>query len=271
MELGLRGRVAIVTGGSMGIGRACIEAFSGQGVKVATCARSIDALRQVAEEISSKTETEILPFKADVTNPEDVKRFVAAAYDKFGRIDILVPAAVNFVLRSSFLEYTDEHWWNHFNTKVIGCVRCTKEVLPYMKERKWGRIINMAGSAARGGGGTAGGTNPAIINFTKVLSDEVAKDGITVNAIHPTTRGATRGGTEIDGATMRDEERARYENISLEELKAQSIRRFAERPGPQVQAEDSGNMLLFLASDRAAAITGQTISVSGGLGQGVYY
>jgi len=271
MELGLRGKVAVVTGGSMGIGRASIEALSGQGVKVATCARGIDALRQVAEEISSKTETEILAIKADVTIPEDMKRLVATAHEKFGKIDILINCAVNFALRSSFLQFTDEHWWNHFNTKVIGCVRCTREVLPYMKERKWGRIINMAGSAARGAGSTAGGTNAAIINFTKVLSDEVAKDGITVNAIHPVTRGSTRGGTERDGATLRDEERARAENISLEELTAQSIRRFAERPGPHAEAEDSGNLILFLASDKSAAITGQTLSVMGSLGEAVYY
>jgi len=119
MDLELRSRVAIVTGGSMGIGKACVEAFASQRVRVATCARGIDALREVAEEISSKTETEVLAVQADVTKSEDVKHFIAAAYQKFGRIDILVNSAVNFV-SGNFSELTDENWWNHFNSKVIG-------------------------------------------------------------------------------------------------------------------------------------------------------
>ena len=128
----------------------------------------------------------------------------------------------------------------------------------------------MAGSAARSGGSSAGPTNAAIINFTKVLSDDVAKDGITVNAIHPTTRGLSRGGVERDGATLRDEEYAKRLGLSMEELRARQMRRPQERVGPQAQAEDAANLVLFLASDKAAAITGQTISTSGP-GQGVYY
>ncbi len=269
MELGLRGRVAIVTGGSMGIGRACVEALAGQGVRVATCARGIEALRGISEEIASKTETEVLAVQADVTRSEDVKRFVTTAYQKFGRIDILVHSAVNFA-SGDFHELIDENWWNHFDTKVIGCVRFAREVLPYLKERRWGRIVNMAGAAARIGTGSAGATNAALINFTKVLSDEVARDGITVNAIHPGTRGASRGGVERDGATIRDEEYARAHNMSLEEVIQRNRQRFAQRTGPTAEAADAANMVLFLASDKADAITGQTLTVTPGF-TGVYY
>ena len=87
MDLELMGRVAIVTGGSMGTGKACVEALASQGVRVATCARGIEALTAAAEEICSKAETEVLPIQADLTNPEDVKRFIATAFDKFGRIE----------------------------------------------------------------------------------------------------------------------------------------------------------------------------------------
>ncbi len=270
MELQLDGKVAIVTGGSMGIGKACVEAFASQRVRVATCARGIDALRQVTEEISAKTETEVLAVQADVTKAEDVKHLMAAAYKKFGRIDILVHSAVNFA-SGNFSELTDENWWNHFDTKVIGCVRCAREALPYMRDNKWGRIINMAGGAARSGGGTAGGTNAAIINFTKVLSDEVAKDGITVNAIHPVTRGLGRGGEERDGAFMRLEEHARRRGVSIEEAMAENIRSFQERPGLHAEGSDTASMVLFLSSDKASAITGQTLWASGSLSSAVYY
>jgi len=263
MDLELRSRVAIVTGGSMSVGKACVEALAGQGVRVATCARGIDRLKEVVEEISSKTETEILAVQADVTKSEDVKHFIAAAYQKFGRIDILVNSAVNFV-SGDFSELTDENWWNHFDTKVIGCVRCAREALPYMKDRKWGRILNMAGSAARSGGGTSGATNAAIINFTKVLSDEVAKDGITVNAIHPTTTSAT------GGKLLRLEDSARRGGISIEEARVEAMRRLQEYSGPQAGAEDAADMVLFLSSDKAAAITGQTIAARGNF-KGVYY
>ncbi len=270
MILELRGKVAVVTGGSMGIGKACVEAFARQGVRVAACARGIDALREVAEEISTKTETEVLPIRADATNSDDVRRFVTAAYEQFGRLDILVNSAVNFVHRASWLDLTDEHFWNHFNVKLIGNVRFAREVLPYMKEHKWGRIINMAGSNARHGSGqTSGLNNAAVINFTKVLSDEVAKDGITVNAIHPTTHGLGRGGVEYDGAAMRDEDQARAEQISIEELRERRVQ--TQRPGPQAGAEDTANLVLFLSSDKAAAITGQVIAAYGSRPAAVYY
>jgi len=133
-----------------------------------------------------------------------------------------------------------------------------------MKDHKWGRIINMAGSAARSGGGTSGATNAAIINFTKVLSDEVAKDGITVNALHPTTT------SETGGNRLRFEEYARRRGVGIEEAQAEAMRRRQEYAGPQAGAEDAADMVLFLSSDKAAAITGQTIAARGGF-KGVYY
>ncbi len=250
MELGLRGKVALVTGGSITLGKGLVEALAGQGVRVATCARGFDQLKEAAEEISSKTETEVLPVKADVTNSDDIKRFVTAAYEKFGRVDILVNSATNMAV-ADLWELTDADWLNHFNTKAVGYVRCAHEVLPYMRQQKWGRIINIVGGAARsGGGGSSGPVNAALINFSKVLSDEVAKDGITVNAIHPATvPGLRRSG---------DPERVQA-YIST------------QRPESAGRPVDTGNMILFLCSDKAAAITGQTIKVSGSTERGVFY
>ncbi len=275
MELGLRGRVAVVTGGSMGIGKACVEALAGQGVRVATCARGIESLREVSEEIASKTETEVLAVQADVTKSEDVKRFITAAYQKFGRIDILLNNAANFA-SGDFAELTDENWWNHFNTKVVGYVRFTREVLPYMRERKWGRVMNVVGSAARGGGGgSAGPTNAALINFTKVLSDEVAHEGITVNAIHPAGQGVLPGARSLvprkGGWAMRLEEYAKRRGVPVEQARAEAMQRAQEQTGPHAEAEDTGSMVLFLSSDRAAAITGQTLAVRGAGQAGVFY
>ncbi len=270
MELGLRGKVAIVTGGSMGIGKACVEALSGQGVRVATCARGIDALEKLAEEVSSKTETEVFALRADVTNADDVKRFVAAAYHRFGRLDILVNNAANFA-SGDFWERTDEDVWHHFNTKLLGYVRFVREALPRLREQKQGsRIINMAGAAARSAG-TSGAPNSAIINFTKVLSDEVAKDGITVNAIHPVTRGLGRGGEERDGAYTRLVEHASRRGVPLEQAVAENIRNMEGRTGFHADSSDTANMVLFLSSDKASAITGQTLWASGSLSTAVYY
>ena len=212
MDLGLNGKVALVTGGSMGIGRAIALALAREGVDVAMCARGLEALESAASDIMAETGRRVLPIKADVTELEDIKSFVGAAVSELGGVDILVNNAVNSVA-APFMELPDEAWKNHIEVKVMGYVRCAREVVPHMRGRGGGRIITIGGAAARNVGGLTmsnGVTNAAVSNFTKNLSDTLGRDGILVNCIHP---GATRTPrlVQVLGA------RAQAANISLDE------------------------------------------------------
>jgi 3-oxoacyl-[acyl-carrier protein] reductase len=263
MELGLRGKVALITGGSQGIGRACALAFAREGARVAICARGVDALNQTAAEIRALG-AEVLAEAADVSLVADIDRFVASAATRFGGVDVLVNNAVSFAI-GGFGELPDEAWQHHLNVKLMGYVRCTRAALPHLRRSGNGRIVNVAGIAARqnsGPGITAGAVNAAIVNFSKALADQVAADGILVNAVHP---GATRTHRHeiILDRLMQDH------GITREEAEQRSV---ANIPiGRVIEPEDVASLIVFLASQPAAAITGQAIAVDGGAARGVFY
>ena len=148
MELGLQGKVAIVTGGSKGIGRATALALAQEGADVAICARGVEALEEAAGEIHSRTGRRVVSVRADMTAPEDIQNLVASTITDLGGVDILVNNAVNSVA-APFMELPDDAWLNHINVKVMGYVRCAREVIPHMQLRGGGRIINIGGMAAR--------------------------------------------------------------------------------------------------------------------------
>jgi len=263
MELGLRDKAVLITGGSQGIGRACAIAFAREGARVAICARGIDALEQTAGEIRALG-TEVMAETADVSVVADIDRFVAAAAQRFGGLDVLVNNAVSFAV-GGFGELPDEAWQHHFNVKLMGYVRGTRAALPHLRRSGRGRIVNVAGIAARhvsGPGMTAGAVNAAIVNFSKALADQVAADGILVNAVHP---GATRTHRHeiILDRLMQDHA------IDREEAERRSV---ANIPiGRVIEPQDVASLIVFLASEPAAAITGQTIAVDGGAARGVFY
>ena len=264
MNLSLEGKIAIVTGGSKGIGRAAALALAQEGVDVAICARGVEDLEDTAAEIRAETGRNVLPVPADMTNPDDIKRLVATTVSELGGVDILVNNAVNSKA-APFMELTDEDWLNHINVKVMGYVRCSREVIPHMQERGGGRIIHIGGMAARSANRLAnsnGVTNSSVSNMAKNLSDQFASQGILVNCIHP---GTTR--TERQDRSLRA--RAEDGNISVEEAERRAV---ADIPiGRMVESKDIADLILFLVSDRAGAITGQTIAVEGGAGRGMNY
>lgn len=189
MDLSLEGKIAIVTGGSKGIGRATALALAQEGVDVAICARGMEELEDAAGEIRAKTGRKALAVQADMGEPKDIKKLVAATVAELGGVDILVNNAVNSTA-APFMELADEDWLNHVNVKVMGYVRCSREVIPHMQQRGGGRIINIGGMAAREANTLAnsnGVTNSAVSNMAKNLSDAFASDGILVNCIHPGT------------------------------------------------------------------------------------
>ncbi|HIC93694.1 MAG TPA: SDR family NAD(P)-dependent oxidoreductase, partial [Anaerolineae bacterium] len=151
MDLGLKGRVALVTGASRGIGKACALVLAEEGCNVAICARGKEALEKAAEEIRAKG-VEVLAVQADMTKPEDVKKFVAQAAEKFGRIDILVNNAGTGRL-SDLMELPEEEFRYNMDLMFFGLIQCAKEVIPYMRKQGWGRIINISSIFGKQPGG----------------------------------------------------------------------------------------------------------------------
>ena len=264
MELGLSGKISIVTGGSKGIGRTTALALAQEGSDVAICARGMEDLEAAATEIRAQTGRKVLAVRADMSDPDDIKNLVSSTVAELGGVDILINNAVNSVA-APFMELADEDWLNHINVKVMGYVRCARAAIPHMISRGGGRIINIGGMAARSANSLTnsnGVTNSAVSNIAKNLSDQVAKDGILVNCIHP-------GTTRTPRMDMMLNRQARDANVSVEEAERQAV---AGIPiGRMVEPEDIADLVLFLVSARASAITGQTIAVEGGAGRGIHY
>lgn len=263
MQLGLRGRVALVTGGSKGIGLAIAEGFAREGVNLAICARDAATLEAAAEGLR-QSGIEAIAVPADVTRPGEIARFVATAARHFERIDILVNNAVAST-QNTFDALSDEDFRHHIDVKLMGYVRCAREVLPHLRRNGWGRIVNIAGMSARivtEYRMTNGVVNSAVTNFTKHLSEQVGRDGITVNAVHPGYTWTPRLKAMLD--RLVDLEKAPREEIQARRVKEIPIGRF-------IQPADLANLVLFLCSEAAGAITGQAIAVDGGSGRSINY
>ena len=264
MDLGLQNKIAIITGGSKGIGRATALALAQEGVDVAICARGIQELEHAAADIQAQTGRRALAIRADTGQPADIQNLVAQTVAQLGGVDILINNAVNSTA-APFMELADADWLNHINVKIMGYVRCAREVIPHMQQRGGGRIINIGGMAARYSNpltNSNGVTNASVSNMAKNLADQVAQDGILVNCIHP-------GTTRTPRQTMILERQARDANITLAEAEARAI---ASIPiGRMVEPQDIADLILFMVSNRAAAITGQTIAVEGGAVRAINY
>ena len=241
MDLGLAGRVAIVTGGSRGIGKAIAQELASEGVDVAICARDRKALDETAEALTKATGRRIVPIVADTTSWKSVQDLAEATLAELGHIDILVNNASTpgGMVRGALAEADDDVLLEDINTKVVGYMRCAKAAVPHMR-RGWGRIINIGGLSGRRSGNLSGLRNAAIVHLTKTLADQLGPQGITVNLVHP---GATR--TERTDA---ETERRAATN---------AIRRI-------VDAREIAQVVTFLASTKAANITGVAIDASGG-------
>jgi 3-oxoacyl-[acyl-carrier protein] reductase len=264
MDFGLKDRVALITGGSRGIGKAIALTLAAQGVHVAFCGRTRETLDEAAGAIRAHG-VEAWPFEADVSRLPDIRQLVAdATAASGGRVDILVNNAVTS-LHAPFDEQTDEDWRYHIDVKLMAYIRCAREVLPFMRERRWGRIVNIGGMTARITAPiriTNGIVNAGVANFTKQLSGQVAGDNITVNCIHP-------GSTATDRVKAGFRRRAQDANASVEEITQQTI---ADIPlGRLIKPEDIAATALFFCSPLADIVTGQSIAVDGGSAGAVMY
>ncbi len=253
MELGLKGKVAIVTGGSEGIGKATALMLAREGAKVAICARGKPLLDAVAAEIT-KAGGEVLAMVADMSKATDCKNFIEAVAQKFGRIDILVNNA-GTSKRGKFLELTDEEWAADIELKVFGAIRCTRLAIPHMKKQGGGRIINITISAAKQPGAESYPTSisrAAGLAMTKALSKEFAADNILVNTI---CIGKIKSGQH--------ERRYTKEGVSADEYYARMVKDIPLRRAGE--AQEVANVIAFLASDAASYVTGTSINLDGGI------
>lgn len=259
----LSGRIALVTGASKGIGRAVALALAREGVELAICARGVADLEDAARAIRALG-VQALAVPTDMTDPAAVHAFVARSAQHYGRIDILINNAVTST-QNTFAALSDEEFRYHIDVKLLGYVRCAREAVPHMQAKRWGRVVNVAGMTARivtDFRMTNGVVNSAVTNFTKHLAEQVGKDGVTVNAVHP-------GYTWTPRLEEGLRKWAQLEGVSFEEACA---RRLREVPiGRFIQPEDLANLIVFLCSDAASAITGQAIAVDGGSGRSINY
>src|SRR6266705_4037300 len=257
LELGLKGKVAIVTGGSEGLGRATAERFAREGVRVAICARRKDVLEQTAEAIRRATGGEILAQPADVTRPDEVEGFVRAVVGRFGGVDILVNNAGTSAA-AGFEKVDDATWQTDIDLKLMAAVRLCRLVIPHMKRRGGGRIVNVTtvgGKAPAARSLPTSVTRAAGINLTKSLANEYAADRILVNTI---CLGVVKSG-QWERRIKGDPE-AFYREMA--EKRRVPLARFGE-------AHEFADLVAFLCSERAAYITGTAINFDGGLSASV--
>jgi NAD(P)-dependent dehydrogenase (short-subunit alcohol dehydrogenase family) len=256
MELGLQGKVALVTGANRGIGAAIALELAREGAHVCLVARDLAKLNEVAAEIRGVANVRTAVHAADLREPASGDAAVKDAVDAFGRLDILVNNA-GATKRADFFTLTDEDFLDGFALKFHGYVRMTRAAWPHLRDVK-GNIVNIVGIGSRSGSAefTIGGSvNVAILNFTKAMADIGVTDGVRVNAINPGLIETERFGRNIE-RTMRNRSCSRDEAIAFL-LSSHGTTRVG-RP------DEIGAMTAFLASDKADFLQGSIIDVDGG-------
>jgi 3-oxoacyl-[acyl-carrier protein] reductase len=260
MDVRLKGKVALITGASRGIGKAIALTLAEEGCNLAICARSKEALDSSAEELRAKR-VEVLAIQSDVTKQKDNKNFVSKAAEKFGRIDILVNNA-GTGRASDPMELPEEEFRHNMDLMLFGPIQLCKEVIPHMRKQRWGRIINISSIFGKQPGNQLDydSIKAAMNMYTKDFSNYLAKDNILVNAVCP---GPIRGPLWEGPGALGDQLGQLWGMPGPE-----AVKRFAEENiplGHHGEPEDIANMVTFLASDKAKFITGQSINVDGGM------
>ena len=260
MDMGLDDKVAIITGGSEGIGKAAALGMAKEGAKVIIVARRQEVLDQAATEIRTATEGVVLPLAADVSDKGAARRVVQAALDNYGRVDILVNNAGTSMAKE-FEEVSDEDWEYDFELKVWGAVRLIRESIPEMRKVGGGRIINVTNL----GGRTPGPASmpPSIsraagIGLTKGLSKDLAKDNILVSTV-------------CIGLVKSGQHERRYQrlietnpSLTMDQFWDDTVQRRGVPLGRMAEASEAGDVITFLASERASYLTGIAVNIDGG-------
>lgn len=262
MDLELQGKVAIVTGGSKGIGKAIALELAKEGVDVAIASRSKGPLEKTAKELSAETGRKITPIVADMTIWDDVQNMVETTLSTLGKVDILInnAAMVGGQVKGTLAEATEKDMSEDLDTKVVGYFRCMKAVVPHMQKQKWGRIISIGGVSARQST-IYGMRNTAVVHMTKTFSDQLGADGITLNVVHP-------GLTLSEGVETMLDSRAQSQGIGRDEIEKNITQNVAIKRA--IDPKELAWLVTYLSSPKAECITGEVIAAGGGAMGGVH-
>ncbi len=258
MDLGLRDKVACVAAASSGLGKASALELAREGARVAICARGEERLRRAAEEIARETGAEVLPVVADMTRPEDARRFIQAAVDRWGRLDILVTNAGG-PPSGRFEDFDEQAWLDAFNLNFLSTARLIYAALPYLKQAGSGRIIAITSVSAKQVLPNlilSNAVRAGVHGLVKTLAQELGPYNITVNAVCPgpilteRLQNLLQRAVETQGITMEEAQRAWVSQIPL---------------GRLGQPAEFGAVVAFLASERASFVNGALLQVDGGM------
>ncbi len=262
MDLGISNRVAFVAASSQGLGKACALSLAKEGVRLALCSRNMETLKSASEEISALTRTEVLPIVADVADAGQIESALRKAAEHFGSIDILVNNAGG-PPAGPITALSDEEWTRSFELTMMSVVRMSRTVLPYMERQRWGRIISIVSLAAKEPIDDlliSSAIRPGVLGLSKVLANQYGALGITVNTVCPGYI-LTQRQQELSLA------RSRQHGITVEEYFEERTKNIPAgrlgRPG------ELGDVVAFLASERASFINGANILVDGGQARGI--
>ena len=256
MDVRMDGRVALITGGSRGLGRAMAQKFAESGADVAIVARRPDMLEEARADIAGRVQSQVRGYSCDVSDAGKIKTMFEAVEGDFGKVDILVNNAGSSV-SGPFEEVIDEVWQADLDLKLFAAIRLARLALPGMKERRWGRIINIlniGAKAPRAQGAPTVVSRAAGLALTKVLAGDGAPHNVLVNALMT--------GTIVTDQVMRRHQRAETDQ-SLEEFVAEAGK--SVPLGRMGTAEEYANVACFLASDAGSYVTGTALNVDGGL------
>jgi 3-oxoacyl-[acyl-carrier protein] reductase len=253
MELGLKGKVAIITGATEGIGKATALKLAQEGARVAICSRRAEVVAKTVEELK-RAGGDVFGMAADMSKAADIERFIEAAVTHFGQLDILVNNA-GTSRRGAFLGLDDATWSADLELKVFGAIRCTRLAVPHMRKQGGGRIINLTNIGAKQPGAESMPTSisrAAGLALTKALSKEFAPDNILVNTV---CIGKIKSG-------QHERHRARA-SLGADEYYTKLGK---DIPLGRVgETEEAANVIVFLASDAASYVTGTSINIDGGI------
>ena len=258
MDFGLKGKVAIVTGGSEGIGRAAAVSLAQEGASVVICARRKDVLDAAAEEIRRQTGSKVLAVPADVRDAAQIQNVVNKAVETFGRLDIVVNNAGSSA-RGNIETVDDDAWQQDMDLKFYAAIRFTRAAIPHMKKVGGGRIINITNLAAKQPGANSmptSVTRAAGIALTKAVSKDLAKYNILVNTVCIGSIKSGQGERRV--ATMQQQGTA----MTMEAFYAEAGRNIPL--GRVGEAREAGDVICFLASERASYLTGTSVNIDGG-------
>lgn len=263
MDLGLKDRVAVVAASSTGLGKAVAEGLAREGAKLALCARTRETLEATADGIRGATGAEVFTRATDVTSAEDVRAFITAAHQRFGRIDICV-ANSGGPPSKSFAETTLDDWRKSADLNLMSTVHLAKETLPLMQQRRWGRFIAITSVSVKQpveGLILSNSIRSGVSGLVKTLANEYGQYNILVNNVCP---GFTATARLLDLSSAL----AAKQGVTPKEIEA---RWASQAPLGRVgQPEEFANVVVFLASERASYMTGTSIAVDGGIVRGMY-